>query len=271
MDKKRYFSAGAFAKLARTTRNTLHLYDRIGLVSPALRGENHYRYYSSSQLSVVNVVRILQALGMTLNEVNTLRDQRSPEVMDAFLSSQMPKIDKKIEEWVRARKLLLTLQKTIHSALNVDEKAVAVRPLPAEAIILGELNDYSGGRDAYSALFDFYYSMRRRYPDADLNYPVWGRFSQQQIKRGDWKFPDRYYFYNPEGYDKRPAGTYAVGYGRGSYGQNDEVYHRMLGYIQASGYEGCGDTYEEYPLNEFSISDETNYLIRAMITVRRKA
>jgi effector-binding domain-containing protein len=112
--------------------------------------------------------------------------------------------------------------------------------------------------------------MQRRYPDLDLNYPVWGVFSEERIKNGDWKYPDRYYFYNPEGHDKRPADFYAIGYMRGEYGQTDELYSRMLAYIDRNGFEICGDAYEEYPLNELSVSDSGNYLIRVMITVRKK-
>lgn len=34
--------------------------------------------------------------------------------------------------------------------------------------------------------------------------------------------------------------------------------------------EMCGDAYEEYPLNEVSVADDTNYLIRVMTPVRKK-
>ncbi len=41
------FPVSRFAKLTRTTRDTLLYYDRIGLMSPIERGENKYRCYSS--------------------------------------------------------------------------------------------------------------------------------------------------------------------------------------------------------------------------------
>jgi len=136
--------------------------------------------------------------------------------------------------------------------------------------VLGDLNDYSRGRNNYDALADFYDVISRRFPDLDLNYPVWAVFSEEQIRRGDWVWPDRYYFYNPEGRDKRPAAFYDIGYMRGGYGQGDELYKRMLDFIDRNGFEICGDAYEEYPLNEVCVSDDTNYLMRVMITVREK-
>ena len=270
MTDNRMFSVGDFAKFSRITRDTLHYYDKIGLLSPRTRGRNNFRYYSTGQLAIVNVIRTLQELGLSLNEIRTLKDNRTPEDFDAFLLRQIEKIDLKINDWVQARKLIFTLQKAIHSALYVDEQEIAIRFIPAEAIILGELNDYSRGRTDYDALFNFYRDISEKYPNLDMNYPVWGLFSEERVKRGDYVWPDRFYFYNPEGHDKRPSALYAVGYTRGGYGQGVDLYHRIIEYIDKNSFEICGDAFEEYPLNELSIVEDTNYLIRIMITVCKK-
>jgi len=242
----------------------------MGLLSPASRGENNNRYYPSGQLAVLNVIRTLQELGMPLSEIKVLKDKRTPEFVDERFERQIEIIEEKIKDWVRARQLLLTLKKAIHSALRVDEKAITVQFLPEEPIILGELNDYSRGMDDYDALFTFFHAMREKHPDLDLNYPAWAVFSAERIKRGDWIWPDRYYFYNPDGQDKRPAALYAIGYTRGGYGQSDELYKRLIDYIDKNNFEICGDVYEEYPLNEVCIIDDKNYLMRVMIAVREK-
>ncbi|MCL1809053.1 MAG: MerR family transcriptional regulator [Clostridiales bacterium] len=270
MEDHGLFAISDFAELTRTTRDTLLYYDKIGLLPPAARGENNYRYYSSRQFTIVNVIRTLQELGMTLDEIKNLKDQRTPESTDELFLSQIKQIDAIINEWVRARKLLFTLQKSIHSALGVNEKEITVQFLPAEAIILGDLNDYSQGRDDMDTLLSFYIDANQKYPDLNLNYPVWAVFSVERVKRGDLVWPDRYYFYNPEGHDKRPAALYAIGYQRGFYGQSGDLYRRMFDYIDRNGLEICGDAYEEYPLNEVSVSDDTNYLMRVMIPVRER-
>jgi len=264
------FSISDFAKYSRMTRDSLLHYDRIGLLSPASRGENNYRQYSGYQLAVVNVIRTLQQLGMTLEEIKELKDRRTPELADEVLNNQIEKIDKKIEEWVRARKLLLTLLKTMNSVKSVNEDMITIQYLPAEAIIMGDLNDYSQGRSHYETLLSFYRSISAKYPELDLNYYVWANFSKARIKRGDWSGPDRYYFYNPEGHDRRPAALYAIGYIRGGYGHGADLYKRLVEYIDRNGFEICGDAYEEYPLNEVCIVEPENYLMRVMITVREK-
>ena len=270
MAENRLFTVNEFAKLSRTTRDILHYYDKMGLLSP-VRGDNNYRYYSGGQLAVVNLIRILQKSGMTLAEIKMMKEQLSPERMDERLAVQIEKINKIVEAWIRNGKLLQTLRNTIQSVLGIDEQAITIQYLHEETIILGDLNDYSEGRNDYDALISFYYTMNDRYPDLDLNYPVWGLYSGEQARLGEWKWPARYYFYNPEGRDKRPAALYAIGYERGGYSQGKELYERMTRYIDEHGFEICGDAYEEYPLNEVCISEETNYLIRTMITVREKS
>jgi len=265
-----FLSVSEFAKFSRTTRYTLLHYDRMGLLSPVSRGDNNYRYYSSSQLAAVNVIRTLQELGISLREIKKLRDRRTPKLAEKGLTSQIGKINRKIEDWERAKKLLLTLQNTIASVADTDESETAIKYMPEAPIVLGEPNDYGSGKNDYDALMGFYHSIGEKHPEMDLNYPVWAIFSKDRVKNGDWVWPDRYYFYNPEGGDRRPAGLYAVGYTRGGYGQNGELYKRLTGYIESSGFEICGDAYEEYPLNEVCIAEDNNYLIRVMIAVREK-
>ncbi|MCL2349671.1 MAG: MerR family transcriptional regulator [Planctomycetaceae bacterium] len=270
-NEQRFFTVNEFAKLARTTRNTLHHYDAIDLLSPVSRSENNnYRYYSIRQLTDINMIRTLQALGMPLSEIKTLKASRTPERAEELFTQLLDKINKKIDVWVCAQKLLFTLRKSVHSVGDVNEDAITIQFLPAEAIVLGDLNDYSRGRNDYNALVSFYHTISKKWPDLDLNYPVWAVFSEERIKRGDWVWPERYYFYNPEGRDKKPAALYAIGYTRGGYGQGDELYHRMLDFIDKNRFEICGDAYEEYPLNEVCVSNDADYLMRVMITVREK-
>jgi len=270
MPESGFFSISDFAEYSRTTRDTLLHYDRIGLITPVYRGENNYRYYSSNQLTVINVIRILQELGMTLEEIKGLKDRRTPELTNEVLGYQIEKIDGKIEEWVRARKLLLTIRKTIQSVTNIDESAITIQFLPAEAIIMGDLNDYSRGRTLIDTQLSFFLNMCEKYPNLDLNYHVWGTFSAERIKRGDWVGADRFYFYNPEGHDRRPAALYAIGYMRGGYTDGAPLFERLIEYINKHNFEICGPAYEEFPLNEVCVAESKDYLVRVLITVRER-
>jgi DNA-binding transcriptional MerR regulator/effector-binding domain-containing protein len=263
---------GDFAKITRTTADTLYYYDKIGLLSPVSRGTNRYRYYSIEQLAVCNTIRILHKLGVPLTEIIRIKEERTPELAREILMRQIDDLQEKKENIKKSEKLLSTLMQTIASGLDVKPETVSIEYVPAAQIILGEPNDYSGGRTDYGALMDFYVAMRENPVVSDdvLQYPVWGTYSTERVKSGDLKYPDRYYFYYPDGKDQRPGSLYAVGYTRAGYGQNEELYKRMISYIAQHNFEICGDAYEEYPLNEICTPNHSNYLMRLMITVREK-
>ena len=267
---KEALSIADFAKLSRTNRSTLLYYDKIGLLSPISRRENNYRYYTHAQISTVNLIRTCQSLGMTLEEIKQLRNEHSPQLVDKLFERQIDQIDAEIDTWISARKLLTTLKNIVHPLLEVDETAIKVEYVPAEPIVLGGINDYSGNENGYAAFAQFYIDCKKKYPDLDLNYPVWGMFSEERLRNGDWFLPDRFYFYNPDGYDKKPAAHYAIGYIRGGYGKCGALYERLIAYINANGYEICGPAYEEYPLNELCYINDADFLTRLMITVRKK-
>lgn len=270
MNRRDSLSISDFAKLSRTTRKTLLHYDKIGLLTPMTRGDNKYRYYSIGQIAGVNLIRTMQELGKSLLEIKTLKKERSPKNTSKVLEDQIEGIDEKIEDWIRARKLLYVLKQTIDAVTDVDEDLINVQFLSAEAIVLGGLNDYSRERNEYDALLSFYEDIDTKYPNMDTNYPVWAVYSKDRVCHGDWRWPDRYYMTNPEGYDRKPAGLYAIGYLRGGYGQSSNLYKRLLEYIDNNDYEVYGNAYEEYPLNELCIPSEDDYLMRILIAVQKK-
>ena len=64
MGKQEYLSAGRFAALVGTTKETLFHYDEIGLFVPKRRGTNGYRYYAMDQMETFDVIGMLRELGM---------------------------------------------------------------------------------------------------------------------------------------------------------------------------------------------------------------
>ncbi|MCL2865019.1 MAG: MerR family transcriptional regulator [Lachnospiraceae bacterium] len=270
MKDKGIFSVSAFAKYSRTTKDALLHYDRIGLLSPTFRAENGYRYYHPGQLAIINVIRTMQDLGLTLVEIKEIINGRSQDNIAAIFTEQIGKIDEKIDDLYNTKELFVTLRNNVAIGLAVKEKSLGIEYVKEASYTLGEQNDYSKGANDFDALNVFYSKTQERYPKLSLNYPVWGYFRPERIKKYDWRWPDKYFFYHPQGEEVRPGGLYCVGYTRGGYGECGELYKRSLAYIEKNGYEVFEGAYEEYLLNEIFITDEKNYLIRLMISVREK-
>jgi DNA-binding transcriptional MerR regulator len=262
-------SIGEMARYARISRPALIHYDHLGLITPVKRGDNNYRFYSSRQLQSVRLVATLQDIGMPLKDIAKLMRRRTPKNILDMIEKYDAHVGQNIARLQRTQALMRTLRETIAEGLAADEDKTELNYLKEESILLGPQIDYSDEKSIEEAMLEFY-SFCLDFDDSlDLNYPVWGVFSEQRIKKKDWNRPDRFYFKMPGAPDRKLAGLYLVGYTRGYYGSSDALYRRMLDHIEANDLAICGPTYETYPLNEISVSDSNNYLMRISISVRQ--
>ena len=71
------FSIGEFAGLGRVSVRMLRHYDAIGLLRPAhVDPHSGYRFYTAAQLRLLNRVTALKDLGFSLQQVQTLIDEK---------------------------------------------------------------------------------------------------------------------------------------------------------------------------------------------------
>ncbi len=264
------YSIGDFAELTRTNRSILRYYEEMDILHPIYRGDNHYRYYSVRQLATLNTIRVLRSFGLPNSEIKELIAHRTPELAIQKLDEIKASIVTKMDDLFHLQKLIYAMYSIVQSGIGADVETIDIRQFQSEPIILGKQNQYEYGETSYDALLAFYRDMSGRCHPTDLMYPVWGMFAEERIKKGDYACPDRFYLCSPNGQERRPAATYAVGHMRAGYGQGTGLYKRIIEYIEQNDFEICGDAYEEYPLNEFCITDDQNYLLRIMITVRKK-
>lgn len=142
--KKNYFTTGEFAKLCGVNKQTLFYYDKEGIFSPDIVGENGYRYYSYTQLETFTVIAMLRDLGVHIKEIKEHMDNRSPEALISLMKSKQQEIDKKIKalEWSKAyidNKIKLT-----HEGKNAPIGRILTEDLPTRYMVC---SDYKGKND----------------------------------------------------------------------------------------------------------------------------
>jgi DNA-binding transcriptional MerR regulator len=71
----RYYRVGEVATLTRVSVRTLHHYDRIGLLRPALHSAGGYRLYGESELFRLQQILTLRYLGFPLQQIGELLDR----------------------------------------------------------------------------------------------------------------------------------------------------------------------------------------------------
>jgi DNA-binding transcriptional MerR regulator len=67
--KHEYLQAGELAATAGISADTLHHYERVGVLPPVPRGTNRYRQYPVSTLKRITMIRMALDLGFTLREL----------------------------------------------------------------------------------------------------------------------------------------------------------------------------------------------------------
>lgn len=60
------------AKIAGVSVRTLHHYDSIGLMTPSTKGSNRYRYYSDTDLKLLQQILFLKELGFSLKKIQEI-------------------------------------------------------------------------------------------------------------------------------------------------------------------------------------------------------
>jgi len=68
----KHYLRGQLAKAARLNKETLRYYENNGLIPPAQRDSNGYRYYPAETLVLLEFISVAKAAGFTLKEIKEL-------------------------------------------------------------------------------------------------------------------------------------------------------------------------------------------------------
>ena len=106
-------TVGALARRADVSTKTVRYYEALGLLPPAVRGENGYRYYPRETVNRLSFIRRAKLLGLTLDEIRGLMalsedglcDVISPE-LHRLLERKVAECDRQLAELAAFREML---------------------------------------------------------------------------------------------------------------------------------------------------------------------
>lgn len=263
MKDKSYMTISAFSKVTGIKAENLRYYDQIKLLSPEFRGENGYRYYTRSQLNTAYLIISLRELGISIEEIRSYIEGRTPHKMFSLFKSQKAHIInemKKLENILEIMRLYTSMAET---ALKYEENTMFIEHKNKEPLLLGPLILTESEDDPFIPFYDF-----AAKSGFDLGYPLGCIVQYDNLISNEPLVASRYYFKveNNENFFK-PEGQYAVIYGRCAYGESDHLYEKLINFIKENNLEICGNAYEEYPLNELSIINDNEYCVKIEIMV----
>ena len=124
MGKDSRYTISQLAKAAETPTSTLRYYERIGLLKPEDRSQGNYRLYGDESLRRLRFIRAAQAIGFTLDDVNTLlgnRDGKTPTCneVQTRIEERLADIKKRLKDLRHVKRVLnSSLKKCLDSKQN---------------------------------------------------------------------------------------------------------------------------------------------------------
>jgi len=117
---KNYLSAGELARLACTTKRTIHFYDELGILKPVKVDSNGYRKYAQEQVLDYQRILLLTTLGVYLKEIEKYLKKQGD--LSALFFEKKALIKQQIED------LKFSLDSLERYSLNLETNRTMVDP-----------------------------------------------------------------------------------------------------------------------------------------------
>lgn len=268
---EKLFTAGQFAKIHGIHKRTLMYYDDIGLLAPAARGENGYRYYSYNQSSPLEILLSLRELDVSIQEIKQYMQNRSPETLLSLLTMKINEAQEKIARIQTIESMLKSKRDALRAHLHVETGKVS--QVQCEEKHLYVSRPHSG--DTYT---DFFRSLTEHFDGTHPHYYFNNAFgtmlSMENVRSG--KFESCDYIYTelengrdvpPEKVHIRPAGRYVQIYHKGTWDTLPQAYDILQRYEKENGLYFTGYSYEEGVVDEMAINRMEDYITKICMRI----
>jgi DNA-binding transcriptional MerR regulator len=127
-------SISQFAKYCGTTRQTLQFYDKIGLLRPALTGEQGYRYYNQPQGYDFRFITTLKNMGCSLDEIKLLINSSDEDSIFKVLQKRKQSIEEEISR-LQTSKLILEKAQYLFTFNKLIPDSPAILDIKDEIVV----------------------------------------------------------------------------------------------------------------------------------------
>lgn len=263
-----YFTTGEFARILGVKKHTLFHYDQIGLLSPALKGENGYRYYFVWQMDVFEVIKALQKLGMPLEEIKEYMENRSPERFMAMMDNKEAQIDEEIERLKNMKRFIRNEKQNIREALTTSLDTPSLVKRRADFLLVSDVS----AQDERKVAVDIaeHVRMQEKYHGAmgavgsiclgeDLEQGIYDRYVKVYTRLEKKASSSKVMM--------RPGGDYVEMCHKG-YNWNMEIPYRLISdFARNRGLSTGRMWYEDLMVDELTVTDYEDYIVKVMVPV----
>lgn len=229
-------SAGRFARLCNTTRDTLRYYQEQGILVPRQDETNGYHYYSHAQVSSFYFITTLRRIGCTISDIKTYLLAGEQARFDAFMDRQYEQLLMQQKELEQKLSTVTNTRKLLDEIRAADIGGPCLRPMMRNVALLcspvcGAAMDSSG--EMVADIRRHLEICRSRGVQA---FPVGISLAQQPFLKEEYQYRELFSFVHGNGreVEARPlAGNrLAVMVCRETDGRIASVYHAFASFLQ---------------------------------------
>lgn len=251
MSERNKLTIKEFARLTGIKRDNLRFYDRIGLLSPETRGDqNNYRYYSKYQVNTAYLISTLRGLGVSIDTVKKYVACFTPESTLTLFEEQDAYIQAEIQKLQETRLLLGIYADMLQEVIEHGKESLFLEMKENEEPIFlcPAIPDDMDGDEVL--IFAYEYAEKQ---GINLGLPCGTIVPKRKLGTSGVETGGCGYFKLDShtmvrANASKPAGLYAVIYGKCDIWKIEPLYKRLLTFIKKEGLMVAGDAYEEYPL-----------------------
>jgi DNA-binding transcriptional MerR regulator/effector-binding domain-containing protein len=271
MKNQKHFTAGEFAQLCLTTKETLRHYNDIGILRPETTGANGYRYYSSAQFFDFYLISSLKRAGSPLSDIRRYLEHPDAEDFLQLLYKQR-------ESLMREKQMVERMERLVRQSISSIELA-----LSAERF--GQPGLAACGEEYFAAVeapriqgtseLDFFGCLQDHVRYCTAN-DIGAEFQIGAIVLKDALLAGSYQpsFFCSRLLRKRdcdrlfvkPEGNYVSMLYKGGI-ETSPAYRQIMEYIAENGLTVCGNAYEDELSGYLSTGDGRNYICRISVQV----
>lgn len=263
---KQHFTIGEFAKLHDIPESTLRYYDQKGIFQPKkVDFHTQYRYYTIDQFPMIDTIKFLRHLDISLSEIKDYVEHRTPDLALALLESQMQKLlerQKEIELMTAMTKRKVTL---IKEGIKHTPGLVTYKKLPKRLIYGRIIDSYISDDIFFMYINDLEKKLRSIAPVFVTN-KIGVFVSKEGLFKGNYLDYSGLFIpldginFVPDNSSYINEGYYACTYHIGDYEKNSHTYESLLEDISSNGFEVTGDAIE-IGIIDYSVTAQEDELV----------
>lgn len=251
MQKKKYLTTGEFAKLCRTTKETLFHYDRENLLKPRYVSENGYRRYGMEQYFDFDMISTLKETGTSLKEIRHYMHKADSAEFLLLLEEKTRVVKQERAKLAQRETMLREMAVLTREALSMDYDVISIREEAEERLEILPTTPASSESveesvEEFVARFTEYidfYDTQGRNP-----LPPFGAIIMREEVRQN-RYAERYFFSRATRATPhsqvhiKPEGRYAVYAHKGTMQTHFSTYHEILRKLAEKGERVAGNAY----------------------------